>query len=132
MAALSGSFLGFRGKTDPPPSPTVKQIALLRGGWYLEIQERLGTIAEGPQAPFGNASLYTAGACLPPSLLPPPLPFRGGREGSLSKPRTWVIPESSIACVGLVLQHSLPLQMSESDMSPQGCLHIPHWAKPSL
>lgn len=72
MAALSGSFLGFRGKTDPPPSPTVKQIALLRGGWYLEIQERLGTIAEGPQAPFGNASLYTAGACLPPSLLPPP------------------------------------------------------------
>ena len=63
---------------------------------------------------------------------PPPFPSVVGREGSLSKPRTWVIPESSIACVGLLLQRSLPLQTSESDTSPQGCLHTPRWARPSL
>lgn len=114
-------------------SPTGKQIALPRGDWHSETQERWDTAAEGPRAPFGSAS-WQARLLLSLLLPPPCAPFPSlvEREGSLSILRSWVIPESSIACVGLILQHSLSLQTSESDMSPQGCLYTLHWAKPSL
>ena len=137
LAALCGSFLGLRGgKTVRPrslQSLAVKQRGLLGSGGIRKHGRDLGSLR--------NASLCAAGwqACLSPSLLlspcpppPPPIPSVVGREGSHSKPRTWVIPESSIACVGLLLQRSLPLQTSESDTSPQGCLHTPRWARPSL
>lgn len=130
LAALCGSFLGLGGgsKTVRPPPPkslAVKQIGLLGGGGIQKHRRDLGSLQE--RQPVCS---WLAG--LPLSLYPPvsppphpPFPSVVGREGSLSKPRTWVIPESSIACVGLLLQRSLPLQMSESDTSPQGCLHTP-------
>ena len=116
LAALFGSFLGLGGENcDPPPSLTVKQIALLRGGGIQKHRRDRALELSSPGLPSGMPAC-TQPAGLPPSLPPPvtlphlpPFPSVVGREGSLSKPRTWVIPESSIACVGLLLQHSLPL-----------------------
>ena len=135
-------YLSLRENCDPPPSPTVKQIFFLGGGWHEKHRRGWELELKGPRLPLGTPAC-TQLAGRPPSLplpitaTPTPTPalptFRPWwGEVSLSKPWTWVIPESSIACVGLILQQALPLQTSESDMSPQGCLHTPHWAKPSL
>lgn len=72
---------GFREKTVTPPPPPKSHCELNSPSlryWHSETQERQGSGVEGPQIPFGNASL--GGAGWPASFCHPltcPLSFRG-------------------------------------------------------